>query len=829
MTDTLSFAYQSVIRHRLRSLLAMAGVAVGVCALTSIMSVEKSWRKAVTDFFAPMDLETVRVAIPAGEKWREAGYTKRAVERDDLQAIAARCSAARSATIVSWTTLRAETDDGSALELAVRAVDADFTKTLPDDLREGRLFTAVEAANQAPVCLLSFEARVWLFGTEKQVIGRRVRLEGNRFQVVGVIAGNRHAGIGTRAVYVPSSWSRALLMSRYGLEPASEIFARTKDPQAASSQIEELMRQRVRGDPSRPFTHSLWQVRQVAMNSRTRATFYSGVAGLCALLAAGIGIAALLFVSVAERSREIGIHRALGASRYHVHREYLITSLVLSTGGALIGALAGIPAAAIGAFTTRWQPVFDPVAGEMLIEGAKEFPKLSEAALSVSWEAIPIAMVLALVTGATAAFAPASEAAAVQPSLAISQRAGTRGGLRRFLTCLQVGFGVLVLVVLTSSFSVLESQEKAEARNLLGQDRVSAICDPIAAMRKPVDRRYLDASKNAMATVMTSTANLDAIRKQTPLLTTLTPSVPLNVSVGYGGRTANSMRVVLTTGEAFQHKPELLGGVLHSAMGSFHRGDAVAVINPSAKERLFGSADPVGKRISVAGAPFTVIAVRLSPPDMSGMGEVFVPISFYRNLKTRVRSGAEVDFMMEARLDARPIDDRRYAEAMAQLRDALLPMLPTEYRSAIKLSEQIPETTKQFILQHKAAAVRGAVGAMAVLLVALIGLANMLLVSVHQEVRETGVRRAFGAQQADIALHFLSEGVLLSLAGSAAGLLLGGLVCWATRSWAGLSLSVPIFWAAAGSIATVLVGTMISLFPAAVAARIQPMDALRYE
>ncbi len=67
---------------------------------------------------------------------------------------------------------------------------------------------------------------------------------------------------------------------------------------------------------------------------------------------------------------------------------------------------------------------------------------------------------------------------------------------------------MLVLVVLTYYFSVLDSQEKAEARNLLGQDRLSAICDPIAAMRKPVDRRYLDASKYPMARVMTSAAIL---------------------------------------------------------------------------------------------------------------------------------------------------------------------------------------------------------------------------------------------------------------------------------------------------------------------------------
>ncbi|UCC67669.1 MAG: ABC transporter permease, partial [Armatimonadota bacterium] len=301
MLDSFAAAWLAVTRHRLRSLLAMSGVAVGVCALTSIMSVEKSWRKAVTDFFSPMDLETVRVAIPAGDNWRARGFSKPALERQDLEAILAHCPAVGSATLMTWGTMRAETED-SALELAVRAVDADFVHTLPDEVREGRLFTAQEGAAQATVCVLSFEARVWLLGTEEKAVGQQVRLAGHRFDIVGVIAGNRHSGIGTRAIYVPSIWSRILIQ-----ESPVEIFARTEDPKVVVSQIERLMRQRIGGDGTRPFTHSLWEVRQAALNARTRATLYSGLAGLCALLAAGIGIAALLFVSVTERSREIGV------------------------------------------------------------------------------------------------------------------------------------------------------------------------------------------------------------------------------------------------------------------------------------------------------------------------------------------------------------------------------------------------------------------------------------------------------------------------------------------------------------------------------------------
>jgi len=70
---------------------------------------------------------------------------------------------------------------------------------------------------------------------------------------------------------------------------------------------------------------------------------------------------------------------------------------------------------------------------------------------------------------------------------------------------------------------------------------------------------------------------------------------------------------------------------------------------------------------------------------------------------------------------------------------------------------------------------------------------------------------------------------MLSVIGSAGGLAAGGLVCWATRAWANLPISVSAFWAVAGAVATVVAGAATSLLPAAVAARIHPVEALRYE
>ncbi|MGD0113747.1 MAG: hypothetical protein ABSD48_17970 [Armatimonadota bacterium] len=82
MIDTALSAWQAVSRHRLRSLLAIAGVAVGVCALTSIISVEQAWRAAVTRFFSKMDIQTVVVQIPETHEWGQASLGRPPTEAD---------------------------------------------------------------------------------------------------------------------------------------------------------------------------------------------------------------------------------------------------------------------------------------------------------------------------------------------------------------------------------------------------------------------------------------------------------------------------------------------------------------------------------------------------------------------------------------------------------------------------------------------------------------------------------------------------------------------------------------------------------------------------
>jgi putative ABC transport system permease protein len=839
MRDVLAFAWITVTRHRLRSLLAIAGVGVGVCALTSIMSVERSWQRAVKGFFAPMDLETIEVAVPASTDWREVGFTRGLVDATDVDAIRRHCPEVEAATLVDWVEgVSVEAPGFGADQMPVRAVEADFTSALPDKPMEGRLFTAEEVARQAAVCVLSFPAREFFFDQEP-ALGRQLRIGSRTLTVVGVIAGNRHLGIanarmGSREVFVPASLARTLL----GPERSTDswrsyfrrraIFLRSRDPGKTVARVEELMRRRVGGGGTRPFTDSLWESREAALHARTRVTFYSWLAALCALLVSGLGIAAVLFVSVAERTGEIGICRAMGASPARIYAEYLSAAGLIALCGALVGAAAGVPAAAAGVFATQWHTIGRSLENNPLLALQGAPPKFGGLPASICWEAVAVGFVLAMMIALAAALAPASEAAAIDPAKAIAQRHVGQSRSREGLTVLQIALSITVLAVLTSYFGALDREQTAEARKELGQDSVSLSADPVAALQEPVLPQYEAGCQEALARTLSSRSGLAKLRAETPLLVDLAPRISRPYTAARGGAVMDAVAVTFTTAEEFAYEPLLKPEDRARVRREFRDDSAAAVIGPRVREELFGARDPVGRPITVGGRQFTVVAVRPEPPGCSGTVGVFVPVQHYPELAHRaVRSEF---WSPSAAVTARARDLRQYQEAAAQLRDAILPRLPRQYRKGMVLSATLPANLKQFVFQQKAVAARGAVGSLAVLLVALIGLTNMLLVSVHAEIREVGVRRAFGATWADVLFHFLSRGVALTMVGAVAGLALGLLACLAiARYGAGVLSAASIFWNGLGVVATILAGTLVSLFPAAVAARVQPVEALRYE
>ena len=286
-------------------------------------------------------------------------------------------------------------------------------------------------------------------------------------------------------------------------------------------------------------------------------------------------------------------------------------------------------------------------------------------------------------------------------------------------------------------------------------------------------------------------------------------------SVTISGMTANWMRV--SGGDVFPGR-------------SFTELEAkssqpVAVVNNALATQLFGARDPMGQRIKVAGLPFNVIGVYNPPPQLFGQQnspQVILPFDIFdkhiqhfrgwMNLLVSPVEGVTVDQAMDDVIAAmramrglKPSDDNNFAVVTQD-----------------KLLASFNKVTGIFFLVMIALSSVG-------LMVGGVGVVAMMMISVTERTREIGVRKALGARRHEILWQFLVEAATLTLVGGALGMILGGGIAFLLKVLTPVPAAVPIWAIVAALGASALTGIGFGLYPAARAATLDPVEALRYE
>jgi putative ABC transport system permease protein len=297
------------------------------------------------------------------------------------------------------------------------------------------------------------------------------------------------------------------------------------------------------------------------------------------------------------------------------------------------------------------------------------------------------------------------------------------------------------------------------------------------------------------------------------------------------GRNNTSAQVVGVTPEyEFVRTVSIGSGQFITAAQVGNRSEVV-LLGSQLSETLFGFRDPVGQTLRICGRQFIVVGVL---EGKSGLGspdnEAMVPITtaYYRLSSERTSQGeVSVQSINVQVSEGDAMDDAiQQVATVLRLRHRITGEDDFTINNQQDTIEALEETTETFVV------FLGAIASIS-LLVGGIGVMNIMLVSVTERTREIGIRKAMGAKRRDILLQFVSEATLLSLGGGAAGVLFGVVL---SRLLDGRSLGGQSFQttfsgdiAVLALIVSAAIGLFFGIYPAMRAARLHPIEALRYE
>jgi putative ABC transport system permease protein len=353
---------ENLLLHKLRSFLTMLGVVFGVGSVVAMLSVGEGASKAALDQIRRLGSTNIIISAvkPAQDEHAMVMRSMMSVyglTYSDYQRIAESFSAVRLAAPVKLVRKDARLYE-RAMELRVVGTRPSWFRLVPREVLAGRVLSEGDVTSQTPVAVLTeFGARK-ILATEA-VIGQPVRIGGNEFKVVGIVrsesgqAGDIQIPDQDIDAYIPIDVARSyfgdmsLRMTSGAFEAETvelhQIIVQVDDPahvEAVAAGIQRMIEQ-FHTKKDYAISVPLALLRQAEQTKRTFSIVLGSIAGI-SLLVGGIGIMNIMLASVTERTREIGIRRAIGAKRRQIVYQFLIETVVLSTIGGLIGLGIGV-------------------------------------------------------------------------------------------------------------------------------------------------------------------------------------------------------------------------------------------------------------------------------------------------------------------------------------------------------------------------------------------------------------------------------------------------------------------------------------------------------
>ena len=352
ITEAFRVAWGAMLTHKMRALLTMLGIIIGVGAVVGMLAIGEGYSRWIDSEFTELGVGNFYVNPQVDSDDRDETLLPRLTSADAAAILAPGRAPAVESVVIELTRSGVVNAGGERFIFGVKGVTPGYFSIGDQELGDGRFFTDDEEQAGARVAVIGRIVAETLFGGIEGAVGQRVSINGVPFDVIGVSVAKQSQVSGAvgrfgdpgEQLYLPYSSARDRLFrneidTRVDL---SSLTVKARDPQQideAIRQVTELLRAEHRLT-YQPNDFSITNPSQLADQFRAITVGFSaflGTIGGISLLVGGIGIMNIMLVSVAQRTREIGLRKAVGAKQRDIMWQFLIEAVVLCLIGGLIG------------------------------------------------------------------------------------------------------------------------------------------------------------------------------------------------------------------------------------------------------------------------------------------------------------------------------------------------------------------------------------------------------------------------------------------------------------------------------------------------------------
>lgn len=395
--EALSFSVQALRSNPIRSLLTGLGMVIGTASVILVVTISLTGRDYILEQIEGVGSNLVYAQYEIGSQQSSAQVDADFIKLGDIEAVREQLAGRIVAATGVMTTFDRMRLNGKDQDVQVIGSDEYYKPVRNMNVLAGRFLDSGDVTLRQKVCLLTEKLAQRLYGSQSAALGNAIKIHELQFTVIGTfkekVESFGQSELGTETILIPITVLRYFTKVER-IDPLDVQVRSAEDVEAVTEQVKQILESRHRPG-ARYKVQNLAGILDAAKKIATILSLVLILVSAIALIISGIGIMNIMLVTVTERTREIGIRKAVGASRSEILLQFLTEAILISLGGGILGILVGVSI---------------PLSVQLFVENVK---------IPISTASIIIAFSVSCAVGLIFGMLPANRASRLNPTEAL--------------------------------------------------------------------------------------------------------------------------------------------------------------------------------------------------------------------------------------------------------------------------------------------------------------------------------------------------------------------------------------------------------------------------